>query len=54
MFALLGANGAGKTTMVQVLTTLISADAGVLRVAGHDLAEEPDAVRAATAPTPAA
>ncbi len=47
VFALLGPNGAGKTTMVQVLTTLISADAGVLRVAGHDLAEEPDAVRAA-------
>jgi ABC-2 type transport system ATP-binding protein len=47
VFALLGPNGAGKTTMVQILTTLITADAGVLRVAGHDLAEEPDAVRAA-------
>jgi ABC-2 type transport system ATP-binding protein len=47
IFALLGPNGAGKTTIVQILTTLISADAGQLRVAGHDLAREPDAVRAA-------
>ena len=47
VFALLGPNGAGKTTMVQILSTLIGADAGGLRVAGHDLAEEPDAVRAA-------
>ena len=47
IFALLGPNGAGKTTMVQILTTLIGADAGAVRVAGHDLAAEPDAVRAA-------
>ena len=47
VFALLGPNGAGKTTMVQILSTLIGADAGELRVAGHDLAEDPDAVRAA-------
>ena len=47
VFALLGPNGAGKTTMVQVLSTLIGADAGHVEVAGHDLAEEPDAVRAA-------
>jgi ABC-2 type transport system ATP-binding protein len=47
VFALLGPNGAGKTTIVQILSTLIGADAGVVRVAGHDLAEEPDAVRAA-------
>jgi ABC-2 type transport system ATP-binding protein len=46
VFALLGPNGAGKTTVVQILSTLIRADAGVLRVAGHDLAEDPDAVRA--------
>jgi ABC-2 type transport system ATP-binding protein len=45
--ALLGPNGAGKTTMVQILSTLIGADGGELRVAGHDVAEEPDAVRAA-------
>ena len=47
IFALLGPNGAGKTTIVQILSTLISADAGTLRVAGHDLARDPDAVRAA-------
>jgi ABC-2 type transport system ATP-binding protein len=47
IFALLGPNGAGKTTAVQVLSTYISADAGEVRVAGHDVAREPDAVRAA-------
>jgi len=47
VFALLGANGAGKTTTVKILSTLISADAGDVQVAGHDLACEPDAVRAA-------
>ena len=47
IFALLGPNGAGKTTIVQILSTLIGADAGTVRVAGHDLAGEPDAVRAA-------
>src|SRR5260221_14474531 len=47
IFALLGPNGAGKTTMVQILSTLIGADGGEARVAGHDLAHEPDAVRAA-------
>ena len=47
VFALLGPNGAGKTTTVQILSTLIAADAGEVRVAGHDLAREPDAVRAA-------
>jgi ABC-2 type transport system ATP-binding protein len=45
--ALLGPNGAGKTTAVGVLTTLLRADAGTVRVAGHDVAREPDAVRAA-------
>jgi ABC-2 type transport system ATP-binding protein len=47
IFALLGPNGAGKTTTVQILSTLISADVGQVRVAGHDLAREPDVVRAA-------
>ena len=45
VFALLGPNGAGKTTVVQILSTLIGADAGDIRVAGHDLAQDPDAVR---------
>jgi len=47
VFSLLGANGAGKTTTVKILSTLLSADAGDGQVAGHDLAREPDAVRAA-------
>ncbi len=47
IYALLGPNGAGKTTIVQILSTLIRADGGELRVAGHDLARDPDAVRAA-------
>ncbi|WP_326739466.1 ATP-binding cassette domain-containing protein [Streptomyces sp. NBC_01022] len=47
VFALLGPNGAGKTTAVKILSTLISADAGDLHVGGHDLAAEPQAVRAA-------
>src|SRR5262245_23422451 len=47
VYALLGPNGAGKTTMVNILTTLIRADDGQARVAGHDLATESDAVRAA-------
>jgi ABC-2 type transport system ATP-binding protein len=46
IFALLGPNGAGKTTMVRILSTLIRADAGDIRVGGHDVATEPDAVRA--------
>ncbi|MBF6547010.1 ATP-binding cassette domain-containing protein [Nocardia brasiliensis] len=45
VFALLGPNGAGKTTMVRILATLAGADGGEIRVAGHDLAREPDAVR---------
>nr|WP_055504776.1 ATP-binding cassette domain-containing protein [Nonomuraea pusilla] len=47
IFALLGPNGAGKTTTVNVLTTLLSPDAGKVVVAGHDVATETRAVRAA-------
>jgi ABC-2 type transport system ATP-binding protein len=47
IFSLLGPNGAGKTTTVNVLTTLIRADAGTVRVAGHDLATDARAARAA-------
>ena len=47
VFALLGPNGAGKTTTVNILSTLIAADGGEVQVAGHDVAREPDAVRAA-------
>ncbi|MGV9878617.1 ATP-binding cassette domain-containing protein [Streptomyces sp. NPDC003006] len=47
VFSLLGPNGAGKTTAVKILSTLITADAGDLRVGGHDPATDPQAVRAA-------
>ena len=47
VYALLGPNGAGKTTTVHILSTLIAADGGEVEVAGHDVAREPDAVRAA-------
>ncbi|MGA5330852.1 ATP-binding cassette domain-containing protein [Streptomyces griseoincarnatus] len=47
VFSLLGPNGAGKTTTVQILSTLISAGGGQAQVAGHDLATDPQAVRAA-------
>lgn len=47
IFSLLGPNGAGKTTAVKILSTLITADAGELRVGGHDLTTDPQAVRAA-------
>jgi ABC-2 type transport system ATP-binding protein len=47
VFSLLGPNGAGKTTTVNVLTTLIKADGGTVRVAGHDVATQATAVRAA-------
>jgi ABC-2 type transport system ATP-binding protein len=46
-FSLLGPNGAGKTTTVQIMSTLVHADGGEVRVAGHDVAREPAAVRAA-------
>jgi ABC-2 type transport system ATP-binding protein len=46
IFALLGPNGAGKPTIVRILPTLIPADAGTIRVAGDDLASDPDGVRA--------
>jgi ABC-2 type transport system ATP-binding protein len=47
VFSLLGPNGAGKTTTVNVLTTLVKADGGTVHVAGHDVATETKAVRAA-------
>jgi ABC-2 type transport system ATP-binding protein len=43
--AVLGPNGAGKTTFVRAVATLLRLDGGTLRVAGHDVVREPDAVR---------
>src|SRR5450759_3234846 len=42
----LGPNGAGKTTTMRILTGYTPATSGVVRVAGHDLAREPQNVRA--------
>ena len=38
IFALLGSNGAGKTTVVKILSTLLRADAGTVSVNGFDVA----------------
>jgi ABC-2 type transport system ATP-binding protein len=43
--AVLGPNGAGKTTLVRAVATLLALDDGVLRVAGHDVQQDPGAVR---------
>ena len=43
--ALLGRNGAGKTTAVRILTTLLSADSGRAQVAGFDVFSQADKVR---------
>jgi ABC-2 type transport system ATP-binding protein len=45
VFGFLGPNGAGKSTTVRMLTTLLSITSGSARVAGIDVAREPDAVR---------
>jgi ABC-2 type transport system ATP-binding protein len=45
IFALLGSNGAGKTTIVRILSTLLKADAGRASVNGHDVATEAADVR---------
>jgi ABC-2 type transport system ATP-binding protein len=45
IFALLGSNGAGKTTVVKILSTLLKPDAGEARVDGFDIAAQPANVR---------
>jgi ABC-2 type transport system ATP-binding protein len=45
IFALLGSNGAGKTTIVKILTTLLKQDGGTAAVNGFDVASKPDDVR---------
>jgi ABC-2 type transport system ATP-binding protein len=42
---LLGPNGAGKTTLLKILATLISVDAGSVRVFGHDVNRDPLPIR---------
>jgi len=45
IFALLGSNGPGKTTVVKILSTLLKADGGTAAVNGYDLATQPANVR---------
>src|SRR5215207_10803778 len=45
IFALLGSNGAGKTTVIRILTTLLKQDGGTAAVNGFDVASKPDSVR---------
>lgn len=45
VFALLGSNGAGKTTIVNILTTLLKQDSGTAALNGFDVALKPEHVR---------
>jgi ABC-2 type transport system ATP-binding protein len=45
IFALLGSNGAGKTTVVKILSTLMAQDAGAAQVNGFDVSVDPQDVR---------
>lgn len=45
IFGLLGPNGAGKSTLIRMMTTLIPITGGYAKIAGHDVAKDPDAAR---------
>lgn len=45
IFALLGSNGAGKTTVIKILSTLLKADGGSATINGHDVTKNGDNVR---------
>src|SRR5689334_13318550 len=47
IFALLGPNGAGKTTLISIVCGIVTASAGTVRVAGHDIVRDYRAARAA-------
>jgi ABC-2 type transport system ATP-binding protein len=46
IFALLGSNGAGKTTMIRIMATLLKADAGSVVINGFDIEKNPGGIRA--------
>lgn len=45
VFALLGSNGAGKTTIIKILSTLINPDGGKAEICNYDLVHQSDKVR---------
>lgn len=45
IFALLGSNGAGKTTIIKILTTLLKQDSGTATINSFDVSAKPDYVR---------
>jgi len=45
IFALLGSNGSGKTTMIRIMTTLLKADAGRVVINGYEIEKNPKAIR---------
>ncbi len=46
IYGLLGANGAGKTTTLRMLATILKPTDGTARVAGYDIVDQPEQVRA--------
>lgn len=47
IYGLLGPNGAGKSTTMNIMTGYLSATSGTVRIAGHDIADEPKEAKAA-------
>lgn len=43
--AILGPNGSGKTTLIKILSTLLKADGGQIKVGGYDIAVDPHKIR---------
>lgn len=46
IFTLLGSNGAGKTTMIRIMATLLKADEGSIVINGFDIEKNPGEIRA--------